>query len=651
MSYLKFEKSKLVNLEYSLDRELLRTNRKGSYACSSIIDCNTRKYHGLLVTDVPEIDEGKHVLLNDIDATVIHNEMEFNLGIHKYAGGVYQPKGHKYVQDFDAEDIPLLTYNVGDVIMRKEKILDNDHDRILIRYEVVDTSSPIKLRLRPFLTFRNVHSLSKANMYANTRIEMVRNGIRMKLYEGYPFLYMQINSEPEYIHVPDWYYGVEYGEEQARGYDYQEDLFTPGFFEIKLRKGESIVFAAGIDEMKPTGIKHRFTSLRKSRTPRLSFENCLINSAQQFIERHHKTTSLVAGFPWHAGNARYTMISLPGVTLSIDDVESCKKVLNTYIRKMNGPMFPSTLSQQNERYDQIDAPLWFFYTLQELEKADPRINIWEKYGEVMKTIINGYRNGNAKVVKMNDYGLIYGGDEDKPLTWMDAIVKEKPVTLRKGMAVEVQALWYNAINYAIEKAEENGDNAFKDEWTYYVDVIKNSFMSRFWNKSGYLADYASTKEVYWDITPNQILAAALPYSMLTDEQKEDVIKTVRKQLLTPKGLRTLSPAHPEYQPHYFGNQFQRDRALHRGTAWPWLLEFYVKAISRIYGVDALDEILELYHSFEDEMTNHGIGTIAEVYDGDPPHEARGAISFAPSVGALLQIRLIIQELLVKKQSK
>ncbi|PLX25724.1 MAG: hypothetical protein C0599_00270 [Salinivirgaceae bacterium] len=376
MSYLKFEKSKLVNLEYSLDRELLRTNRKGSYACSSIIDCNTRKYHGLLVTEVPEIDEGKHVLLNDIDATVIHNDMEFNLGIHKYAGGVYQPKGHKYVQDFDAEDIPLLTYNVGDVVIRKEKILDNEHDRILIRYEVVDTSSPIKLRIRPFLTFRNVHSLSKANMYANTRIEMVRNGVRLKMYEGYPFLYMQLNSEPEYIHVPDWYYNVEYSEEQARGYDYKEDLFTPGFFEIKLRKKESIVFAAGIDEMKPTGIKHRFTSLRKSRTPRLSYENCLINSAQQFIERHHKTTSLVAGFPWHSGSARYTMISLPGLTLSIGDVESCKKVLNTYIRRMSGPMFPSTLSVDNEQYDQIDAPLWFFYTLQELEKADPRINIW-----------------------------------------------------------------------------------------------------------------------------------------------------------------------------------------------------------------------------------------------------------------------------------
>jgi glycogen debranching enzyme len=234
---------------------------------------------------------------------------------------------------------------------------------------------------------------------------------------------------------------------------------------------------------------------------------------------------------------------------------------------------------------------------------------------------------------------------------MDAIVKEKPVTPRKGMPVEVQALWYNAINYAIEKAKEAKDTEFIKEWEYYLDVIKNSFITRFWNQKGFLGDYASTKEVYWDITPNQIIAAALPYSMLTDEQKEAVIKTVKKQLLTPRGLRTLSPAHPEYQPHYQGNQFERDRALHRGTAWPWLLEFYVKAIQNLYGVDALEEILELYHSFEDDMTNHGIGTIAEIYDGDPPHEAKGAISFAPSVGALLQIRIIIQELLVKKQTK
>ncbi|PLX25723.1 MAG: hypothetical protein C0599_00265 [Salinivirgaceae bacterium] len=268
----------------------------------------------------------------------------------------------------------------------------------------------------------------------------------------------------------------------------------------------------------------------------------------------------------------------------------------------------------------------------------------------MKAIINGYGNGNMGFVKMNDYGLIYAGDNDKPLTWMDAIVKGKPVTPRKGMPVEVQALWYNAISFAIEKAEENNDGEFIKQWAHYLDVIKSSFISRFWSDKGYLADYSSTKEVYWDITPNQIIAAALPYSMLSDEQKEAVVKTVKRQLLTPRGLRTLSPGHPEYQPHYQGNQFDRDRALHKGTAWPWLLEFYVKAITSIHGTEALDEVLELYHSFEDDMTNHGVGTIAEIYDGDPPHDARGAISFAPSVGALLQIRIIIQELLVKKQS-
>jgi predicted glycogen debranching enzyme len=651
MEYLKFDKAKLVNLEYALQRELLRTNRKGSYACSTIIDCNTRKYHGLLAADLPDIDGGKHMLINNLHETIVHNDMEFNLGIHKYAGGNYEPKGHKYIQDFDAEDIPTLTYSVGDVILKKEKILDDEHDRILIRYEVVETSSPITFRLRPFLSFRNIHSLTKANMYANTRIEMVRHGIRMKLYEGYPFLYMQINTEPDYIHVPDWYYNVEYAEEQNRGYDYKEDLFTPGFFETKLRKGESIVFAAGTEEMKPSGIKHRFTSLRRSRTPRVSFENCLINSAQQFIERHNKTATLVSGYPWYGSDARQTMISLPGITLSIGDIDSCKKILNSYIRKMSGPMFPTTVKDTELVYDQIDAPLWFFHTLQELEKAEPRIDIYDTYGDVMKTIINGYRSGTKHKIKMNDYALIYGaGDKNTPLSWMNATVKGKAVTPRKGMQVEVQALWYNALRYTYEKAEEKGDTEFTQEWFYYLDVVKNSFMNRFWDdEKGYLGDFSSTKDVYWDVTPNQIIAAALPYSMLTDEQKEKVIKVVRQQLLTPKGLRTLSPAHVEYQPHYQGTQFNRDMALHRGTAWPWLLEFYAKALFQFYGVDALEEILDIYHAFEEEMTNHGIGTISEIYDGDPPHTPRGAVSQAWSVGALLQIRLLIQELLVKKQ--
>ena len=652
MSYLKFDKSRLINLEYALNRELLRTNRKGSYACSTIIDCNTRKYHGLLVTQVPDIDDGKHVLLNCVDATVVHKDKEFNLGIHKYAGGVYQPKGHKYVQDFDAEDIPILTYNVGDVVLQKEKILDNENDRILIRYEILETSAPIKLRLRPFLTFRNIHSLAKANMYANTRAEMVRNGIRIKLYEGYPFLYLQINTEPEYIHVPDWYYNVEYAEEQARGFEYKEDLFTPGFFEVRLRKKESIVFAAGVEEMKPTGIKHRFTSLRKTRTPRVSYENCLINSAQQFIERHHKTTSMVAGFPWYGSDGRQTMIALPGATLSIGDVDSCKKILNTYIRRMNVALFPSNLAANSDDYDQMDTPLWFFYVLQELEKADPRIDIYEKYGDVMKKILNGYRDGTMHNIKMNDYALIYGGDDEIPLTWMNAMVKEKPVTPRKGMPVEVQALWYNALQYTYQKAKEKKDTSFTEDWFYYLDVVKSSFLSRFWNeKKGYAADFASTKEVYWQITPNQIIAAALPHSMLSDEQNEMVIKTVRQQLLTKRGLRTLSPANPEYQPHYEGNQYERDRAFHKGTAWPWLLEFYAKANYKLYGVNALDELMEIYHAFEEDMTEYGIGTIAEIYDGDPPHHPRGAISQASSVAALLQIRMMIQELLVIKQNK
>jgi len=651
MEYLKFDKSKLVNLEYALQRELLRTNRKGAYACSSIIDCNTRKYHGLLVTEVPEIDDGKHVLLNSIDETIVHNNLEFNLGIRKYAKGVYEPKGHKYIQDFDAEDIPKLTYNVGDVVLTKEKILDDEFDRILIKYKVEDSSSPIVLRLRPFMTFRNVHSLTKANMYANTKIEMVRNGIRMKLYEGYPFLYMQLNSEPEYIHVPDWYYNVEYSEEQKRGYDYQEDIFTPGYFEVRLRKNESIVFVAGTEEMKPSGIKHRFTSLLKTRTPRVSFENCLINSAQQFIEKHHKTTKLVAGFPWHGSSARQTMIALPGLTLSVGDIDNCKNILNTYIRRMSGPMFPSVTSDRHDIYDQMDAPLWFFHTLQELEKAEPRIDIYKQYGAVMKAIINGYRNGTHHKIKMNDYALIYGGGAtNTPLTWMNAVVKEFAVTPRKGMPVEVQALWYNALRYTYDKAEQHGDTEFTKDWFYYLDVVKNSFISRFWSdEKGYLADYASTKEVYWDVTPNQIIAAALPYSMLDNQQKAKVIKVVKQQLLTPRGLRTLSPANPEYYPHYEGNQFDRDRALHKGTVWPWLLEFYVKAITNLYGVNALDEVLELYHGFESEMNSSGVGTIGELFDGDPPHTSRGAISQAWSVGALMQIRMVIQELLVQKE--
>ncbi|HSO76963.1 MAG TPA: glycogen debranching enzyme N-terminal domain-containing protein, partial [Bacteroidales bacterium] len=315
MGYIKFDKAQVVNLEYALSREILRTNRAGTYTSTTIVGCNTRKYHGLLVCPVDELGGDRHVLLSALDVTVMSNGQSFNTGIRKYHGDYYSPKGHKYIEDFDTQDIPSMTYRVGNVFLKQERLLVHYEEQFLNRFTILDADEPVTLQLRPFLAFRNVHQLTHANMEANTRVYPVSNGIKIKMYEGFPWLHMQLSGKAEFVSVPDWYQGVEYIEEQKRGYDFSEDLFAPGFFEIKASKGDVIVFSASTLDEKPSGLKGKFTRTVEAKISRSDFNNCLRNAAQQFIEKRGENTNIVAGYPWFGSWGRDTFISLPGIAL------------------------------------------------------------------------------------------------------------------------------------------------------------------------------------------------------------------------------------------------------------------------------------------------------------------------------------------------
>ncbi|HOE04445.1 MAG TPA: glycogen debranching enzyme N-terminal domain-containing protein, partial [Bacteroidales bacterium] len=250
MSYITFLKDELINLEFSLSRELIRTNRAGSYASTTIIGCNTRRYHGLLVCPMPQIDGENHVLLSSLDESVIQHGAMFNLSIHKYPNA-YEPRGHKYAREFYADPIPMVIYRVGGVVLRKEQIFSVEDERLLTRYTLLEANSPTTLRFKPFLAFRSVHALTRENMYANTKYAKAGAGISMRLYEAYPSVFLQFSKEPDYVHVPHWYYNIEYIEDQKTGHEFQEDLFVPGYFELNIEKGESIIFSAGLSEMMP----------------------------------------------------------------------------------------------------------------------------------------------------------------------------------------------------------------------------------------------------------------------------------------------------------------------------------------------------------------------------------------------------------------
>jgi len=645
MKYLEFDKQELVNLEYSLNREILSTNRAGGYFSTTIVLCNTRKYHGLMVLPLEGFDREPHVLLSSVDDTIIQRGQLFNLGIHRYPG-IYEPRGHKYIIDFDYEPTPTITYRVGGVVLKKELLFVHNEEQFMIRYTLVDAHSPTKIRVKPFLAFRNAHSLCKANMWADTRYKEINNGVKYRLYTGFPYLHLQLNKKNDFVATPDWYYNIEYLEELKRGYEGHEDLFVPGYFEVSIKKGESIIFSAATSELVPASFTKKFNAELLKRPPKSSFEECLKNSAQQFIVHQQKQTNIIAGYPWFGRWGRDSFISLPGLTLGIDDPKTCKAILDSMSTEMKGGLFPNVGRAKAAAFNSVDAPLWYFWSIQKyLEYTGNNKEVWKEYGKKMKSILQGYRIGLPFNIKMHENGLVWQGEKGYALTWMDAVVNGKPVTPRIGYAVEINALWYNAIKFTIELAIANKDSKFVKEWLPIAELVKKSFNEIFWNKAkGYLADYVDDEGQNLQVRPNQIFAASLPYSPIDDEIKRTIVDVVERDLLTPKGLRTLAPKDPAYKGRYEGDHVNRDLAYHQGTVWPWLLGHFMEAYISIHGKSAKPLASMLLDSMKDEMCHYGICSIAEVYDGDPPQRPNGSISQAWSVSEVIRIIRMVEKI-------
>ena len=516
MSYIKYDKSQIVNLEYSLHREMIRTNRAGSFSSTTLVGCNTRKYHGMLICPVDAFGGERYVLLSTMDITVVNKEKSFNIGIRKYKGDYYYPKGHKYIEDYDVDNIPSRIYRVGGVIVKQERLFVHYEEQFLLRFTILEASEPMKLQFRPFLAFRNIHQLTHANLSANTRVEFIENGVKSKMYEGFPYLNMQFSTKAEFIPVPDWYLGVEYIEEQKRGYDYSEDLFTPGFFELNAKKGDIIVFSASTKEEKTSGLKAKFTKNMASKIPRDSFINCLRNAAQQFVEKRGGRTLIIAGYPWFGAWGRDTFISLPGIAVARHKLALYREVLDTQVGTMKNGLFPNMGDPDNPAFNSVDAPLWFFWAIQQyLEHGGT--DCWELYGEAAKSILKAYKSGTGFNIHMRDNGLIYADAPGKSLTWMDAVVDGVPVTPRRGYDVEINALWYNAVCFALERAAIAKDKHFISEFKALPELIKNSFLDLFWDeKAGYLADYVNDDEGRnMFVRPNMVIAVSMPFTMLS----------------------------------------------------------------------------------------------------------------------------------------
>ena len=645
MSYLRFEKALMTNLEESLPRELLRTNRSGAYSCSTIVDCNTRKYHGLLVVPVPELDDENHVLLSSLDATVIQHGAEFNLGLHKYQGNNYSPKGHKYIREFDCDKVPTTLYRVGGVVLKKEVVFQHYEDRILIRYTLVDAHSATTLRFRPFLAFRSVRQFTHENTVASREYSEVEKGIKTCMYAGYPDLYMQFSKDNKFVFMPDWYRGVEYPKEQERGYASNEDLYVPGYFEMNIEKGESIVFSASTSACDTAELQQLFADEVEERSPRDNFFHCLVNAAHQFHNRTKKDERyILAGYPWFKCRARDTFISLPGLTLSIEEEDYFELVMETASRGLYEFMDGKPLTTKMYEIEQPDVLLWAVWAIQQYAKHVGREKCNRKYSKLLCDIIDYIIADKHPNLHLKDNGLLYSEGKEKSVTWMNSTANGHPVVPRTGYIVEFNALWYNALKFCAVMATELGADAEAAEYEKRAELCGSSFVDTFVNQYGYLFDYVEPKDnPDWSVRPNMIFAVALDYSPLSPAQQKSVLDVCTRELLTPKGLRSLSPKSGGYNPMYVGPQTQRDYAYHQGTAWPWLGGFYMEACLKIYKRTRLSFIERQMVGYEDEMVQHCVGTIPELFDGNPPFHGRGAISFAMNVGEVLRTLELLEK--------
>lgn len=645
MSYLRFDKTQMTNLQDSLFKEFLITSRSGAYCSTTLVGCNIRKYHGLLVVPVPELDDQNHVLLSSLDETVIQHGAEFNLGLHKYQGENYSPKGHKYITSFEWEKVPTWVYRIGGVLLKKEISYGVHDSRLYIRYTLLEAHSQTTLRLRPFLAFRSVRQWTHENGMANKGYEEIDGGISMCLYNGYPALNMQINKKAEFHYAPDWYRGLEYPKERERGYDSLEDLLVPGYFELPIKKGESVVFSAALQVEDPKNLAKMMDAEIAPRLPLDSFYHCLVHAAHQFKYQNEGENYLLAGYHWFAPRARDTFIALPGLTLSIGEVEEYEAYMATAEKAIRAFITGKPNPVQVYEIEQPDVLLWAVYCIQQYGKYTSRKQCYEKYGALLRDIMKYLRTGNHPNLILHDNGLLYSNGKDKPVTWMNSVANGKPIVPRSGYIVEFNALWYNALKFAeqmlTEEGDHEGDKALALRYAEQAEKAQKAFKDVFLNEYGYLLDYVDGQMMDWSVRPNQLLAIALDFSPLDLKERKGVLDICTKELVTPKGIRSLSPKSGGYNPLYIGPQVQRDYAYHQGTAWPWLTGFYLAAYLRVYKMSGVNYIERQLIGFEEELFYHCVGTIPELFDGNPRFSGRGAISFAMNVSGILNaIRLI-----------
>ncbi|MBL8174048.1 MAG: glycogen debranching enzyme family protein [Bryobacterales bacterium] len=624
--------------EHSSELEWLETNAAGGFAMGTVSGANTRRYHALLVAALrPPVD--RHVLLSRLEEEVLCDGDIANLGAAQYPG-IVTPAGFQLLDQFRLDPFPTWIYRTPCTTLEKRLFLVPGSQTAVIAYHA---SSRCRLRVRPFVAFRDYHSLQHAGDHFRRHVEHHGSTLTIAPFDAPPSLFLHHNAAG-FVPVGNWYYRNEYRKEMERGLDFQEDLYSPGWFDFELEPGQT-AFVVATSENSPAPSLQQVRDWEHARRQSSANTPTLDSAAEQFlVHRTGSSPTIIAGYPWFTDWGRDTMISIPGLLLARGRTHLAREILRAFLTHLNQGLIPNRFPDRDEapEYNTADATLWMFVAAWGL-RGDPASQhfLQHTFYPAARQIIDWHRRGTHYNIHVDPAdSLLSAGYPGTQLTWMDAKVGDWVVTPRHGKAVEINALWYNALRMTACWAAGCGDNAGAEELDRLAGRTRDSFEREFWNSSRQcLYDRIAPEGKDDRLRPNQIFAVSLPFPLMEQEQQQAIVAAVEAALLTPVGLRTLDPAHPEYQRRYEGNPWQRDGAYHQGTVWPWLLGPFIDARLNAFGPteDNLRFCRALVAGLMSELDRGCLGSIAEIYDADPPRRPQGAPAQAWSVAELLRI--------------
>jgi predicted glycogen debranching enzyme len=647
---IQFDQETCGNLNESLTREWVETNGLGGFASSTITGLNTRRYHGLLIAATkPPV--GRLVMLSKLEETLIVDGRRYELSSNQYPGTVH-PQGYKYQTGFRLDPFPVFTYELQGITIEKTVFMMHGENTTVVQYELQEKSDiPAKclFELRPLIAFRDYHNLAHENTVLNPYAQMGKGQTTIQPYADLPVLHFA-HDDGELETASFWYRDFEYQAERERGFDFTEDLFSPFAlkFDLSGRTRLSLIASTErrdincVDDYRQAETRRRREVIKLAPKADDEFVSALVAAADQFIVARGGQKSVIAGYHWFGDWGRDTMIALPGLTLMTGRPEIARSILSEFARYVDRGMLPNRFPDAGDQpeYNTVDATLWFFEATRSLlSYTNDEEFVRGMLYDVLVDILDWHVKGTRYNIHMDDDGLLYSGEDGVQLTWMDAKVGDWVVTPRRGKAVEIQALWYNALRVMEDLARRFGDEERQNLYALMAEKTHQNFNKCFWNEAeGCLYDVIDGDCRDASIRPNQIFALSLPYSMLSEDKSKRVVGVVERDLLTPYGLRSLAPNDRQYRGRYTGDSVSRDGAYHQGTVWAWLMgpfiTAYIKANDGI--VEAREQARVWLARFHAHLSEAGLGQISEIFDGDAPHSPQGCIAQAWSIAELLR---------------